>query len=475
MKKILFILLLISSPLGRSGGAVAQTNVNYNDVAVIVNSNDTTSIAIGNYFKTKRNIPAKNIISVDVSPIEEINDSVFKSYRKQVEDFLINNNLIQDINYLVTTKGCPLKILRDTADPNNCNASVESELMMIIGKRNSKIGNCGNKFNQWAGAVGNPYLNSKNNFESYDAKDYQMYLVTRLDAYTQQEVFNIIDRSGPNILTNQDNVLFVFDGAPNWVGQPLLNDFSKISDTLIKRGWRVLFNKDSVYVTHQKNVIGYMSWGSNDGYAKHFTDNAKPYNSWANGSIVETGVSTGGRSFQPKTTYGQSLIADWLKEGATAAKGYVYEPFTNAIADPNILFNRYTDLDTNGYPKYNLAESYFAASGLLGWKDVVIGDPKTSIRIIPKDKYVGVNALQIADYKFQIFPNPSDGKFILEINKLQITDCRLQITNVLGQIIHQSVICNLQSVINLSSYPQGIYFLQLQNEKEIITKKIIVK
>ena len=36
----------------------------------------------------------------------------------------------------------------------------------------------------------------------------------------------------------------------------------------------------------------------------------RPHMSWNNGSIAETAVSTGGRSFTLGTTYGQSLIAD---------------------------------------------------------------------------------------------------------------------------------------------------------------------
>ena len=52
---------------------------------------------------------------------------------------------------------------------------------------------------------------------------------------------------------------------------------------------------------------------------------------WVNGSIVETAVSTGGRSFNWGTTYGQSLVADILEDGASGVKGYVYEPYLSAV------------------------------------------------------------------------------------------------------------------------------------------------
>ncbi|HCM73924.1 MAG TPA: hypothetical protein DIS87_07280, partial [Armatimonadetes bacterium] len=62
----------------------------------------------------------------------------------------------------------------------------------------------------------------------------------------------------------------------------------------------------------------------------------------------------------------QSLIADLIRGGVTGVKGYVSEPYTFAMADPQVLFDRYTR-------GYTLAESFYAASPILKWKDLVIG------------------------------------------------------------------------------------------------------
>jgi uncharacterized protein (TIGR03790 family) len=369
---ILFLAIVLMPFIANS-----QENVRYDDVAVIVNKNDAVSKDIGNYFKTKRNIPDKNVIYVNVPSEEEVNDSVFFSMRKQIENYLVNKKLDNKINYLVTTKGCPLKILRFYDDKEYCNASVDNELTLILGKYKKDIGNCGVGKKIFKGSVRNPYLHQTDNFSH---EKYDIYLVTRLDAHTKEGVYQLIDRSGPNTYADKNSVLFVFDEAPNWSFEKVLNNFSHIAKILNERGWKTLVNSDSVFVTGRKNVIGYQSWGSNDKYYKHYTDtSAQPYFTWAGGSIAETMVSTSGRSFRPGTHYGQSLIADLIKEGVTGAKGYVYEPESEAIANPNILWDRYTATDEKGYPKYNLAESYYAASRFLGWTDVVIGDPKASI------------------------------------------------------------------------------------------------
>ncbi len=54
--------------------------------------------------------------------------------------------------------------------------------------------------------------------------------------------------------------------------------------------------------------------------------------------------------------------------GATGVKGYVSEPFTFALCRPDVLFDRYTR-------GFNLAESFYCASPVIKWKDIVLGDP----------------------------------------------------------------------------------------------------
>ena len=97
----------------------------------------------------------------------------------------------------------------------------------------------------------------------------------------------------------------------------------------------------------------------------------RPHMDWVNGSIVETAVSTGARSFNWGTTYGQSLVADILDDGASGTKGYVYEPYLTAVSYPSVLLPTYAS-------GFNLAESYAASNLMIGWMGVVVGDPKMS-------------------------------------------------------------------------------------------------
>lgn len=95
----------------------------------------------------------------------------------------------------------------------------------------------------------------------------------------------------------------------------------------------------------------------------------RPNHAWVNGSIAETAVSTGARSFAQGTSYGQSLIADLLEDGVSGVKGYVYEPYLQAVGLSSVLMTSYAS-------GYNLAESHAAANLQTSWMGVTVGDPK---------------------------------------------------------------------------------------------------
>lgn len=365
---IALVLLLSGSSI-----LTAQAPVNYDDVLLIINEASEESKEIGAYFAAARSIPERHIVRITAPLSETIDDDQFTTMRSAIESAITGRNLLDSINYLVTTKGTPFRVDRPSCDAGNDalsarRASIESELMLILGPAADSIGNCGWFFHTYG------YANQNRHFRR---RDHGFFLVTRLDAYTVEDVKSMIDRGGPNRLVLKDSVLFVIDQEPGSRDAGFHQSQVLAADIVRSRGWSALLNTDSVYVTDQRNVIGYASWGSNDRYHGPFATNAIPRNTWSIGSLAETFVSTSGRSFTPGTGYGQSLIADWLAEGAVGAKGYVFEPFTIALAFPHVVFDRYTDESQD--TSYNLAESFAMASRTLSWMEVVLGDPKTSI------------------------------------------------------------------------------------------------
>jgi uncharacterized protein (TIGR03790 family) len=325
----------------------------YNDVLLIVNDNSPISVQVGDYFKQQRNIPDKNVVHLHTVTTESASLVEFtNNIRTPIENYLTSNSMKDSINYLVTTKGMPL-ILSGTS------RSIEQSLMLILGQYSSLIGTGTNSYSSY-----------QSQDERFSRVKYDFYLATRLDGYNLDEIKAIIDRSGNP--ASADQGIFVFDVTPGRDSGGYMyynNDMRAAAMMLIDAGYHVIFDQNSAYLTNQKNVLGYYSWGSNDGAG---ANHAIPGNTYANGAIGDTYVSTSGRSFNYPPSYGQSLIADWIHEGISGMAGYVAEPYASAMAVPPILVERYTR-------GYNLADSYGMASEDFNWRQVVIGDPKTVI------------------------------------------------------------------------------------------------
>jgi uncharacterized protein (TIGR03790 family) len=377
MKVLLPVVFLFAVALSPAFG---QAPVDYRDVGLIINDNDTNSVAIGEYFARKRNIPARNVIHVQAPAKETITPAEFDEMQTQIERYLTETTgLVDSLNYFVTTKGVPLRVTGDNNGLESTNASVDAELMLILGSLASHI-------HQATLIIPPSSVRTHSYFgrnEAYRRKNivpgsnppqsYDLFLTTRLTGLTKEDVFSLIDRSGPFTYVNKDSALWVLDRDPRPIQlEPYDNNLARAGQYLVTRGWNVLLNQDSVFVTDQRNVLGYGSWGSNDHYDHHYATYGRPRNHWLPGSVAETYVSTSARNFIPGQEAGQSRIADLIAEGCTGASGYVFEPYTVALTWVNMLAERYT----NGY---NLAESYYMSNPTISWMAVVVGDPKTSI------------------------------------------------------------------------------------------------
>ncbi|MDB5033244.1 MAG: hypothetical protein JWQ98_485 [Chlorobi bacterium] len=360
-------LLLSAAILVLAATALHAQNVSYDDVLLIVNDSSRNSVTITDYFASRRGIPANHIYHLRMDTTETMDSAAFVPLKWKLQSWMQSNNLVDRINYIVTTKGCPLRVATRQGDqlPNllGGQASFEDCLALINGSDSNAMLTPRTQF------YGSRYYGSTQHFK-HDQATMPFYLVTRLDGYTVDQVKGyIVKAENPAFVGEGLWVLDVDPGRDGSSGYKIGNDWLRGADSVLSgKGMNILFDTTDTYLHAAKGVIGYASWGSNDGHSGG-GQAAKPGNTWLNGAIAETYVSTGGRSFQPGTGYGQSLVADWIAEGASAVKGYTDEPYLTVMAEPDILFDRYT-------AGFNMAESYWSASPLIAWRQVVIGDPK---------------------------------------------------------------------------------------------------
>jgi len=323
-------------------------------VLVVCNNRSEESMAITEYYCAKRGIAASNVVQVATTMSEVISHTDF---RWEIRDLVKKAIQKSDhrIDYIVVTKGVPLRI-HDKWGP-----SVDGQLTSTLQDRKLVESGAEPPDGGTRETLVNPYFNQNQPFNS---EKYQMHIVTRLDAYTVDEVKALIDRG---VAAKPTKATIFFDQAGNRRsgGYGELNEEMAFAAQELRRAGKNAFcEPTNRFGKPPHPVLGYMSWGSNDGA---YRDSAYKAIRFVPGGLCETFVSFSGRSFLPQSS-GQSMIADLVSQGATGAKGYVSEPWLFAMARPSILFDRYTR-------GFNLAESYSMASPTIMWKDVMIGDP----------------------------------------------------------------------------------------------------
>jgi uncharacterized protein (TIGR03790 family) len=353
--------LTLSAGLAPLGAQSAE------NVLVVINNNSEISRKIGEYYAGRREIPGRNLCRITVPEQEEISWQVYQSeVEAAVAACLKSRDLKDRILYIVTTKGVPLKIAGSGGRRGDA-ASVDSELTLLYQR-------LGGQSPSTAGPARNPFFGRLT--DRFEHPAFPIYLVTRLDGYTFDDVRGIIDRS----LQARNRGFFVIDLSSG--GNDEGNLWLRAAANALPAG-RVLLEQSRAVVYEAKDVIGYAAWGSNDDQRQKEGRRQLGFR-WLPGAIATEYVSTDGRTFEeppdswtisdgrgPNGSFAgssQSLTADYIAEGATAASGHVYEPFLQFTPRPQYLFPAY-------FSGRNLAESFYVAIPALSWMNVVVGDP----------------------------------------------------------------------------------------------------
>lgn len=313
------------------------------NVLVVVNESSPDSVAVAGYYAEKRGIAPRFICRIKCPTDEVVKDEVFrKSIRDPIREHLTKNNLKSSIDYIVLTRGIPIRTVEHWG--------VDSALTCLFIEKPAQMNN--------------PYyLESK----PFTSREFGMYLVTRLDGLTLADAKALVDRS---LAAKPEKGLFLLDVSPQWDAQPgyrLVNDAMRRAAVFLReKNLEFELDEKPAFVV-RANLMGYYGWGSHD---QSYNDEDFRKLRFLPGGLAETAVSTSAFTLTANRTLDgkRSYITDLVAQGATGVKGYVYEPYTVALASAEVLFDRYTS-------GYNLAESFYAASRFVHWRDIILGDP----------------------------------------------------------------------------------------------------
>jgi uncharacterized protein (TIGR03790 family) len=361
LKRLLSSLILLAPVLAAQGPE---------NVLVVVNDNSPLSREIGEYYARRRGVPMRNLCRLKTVPTENIPRADYnREIAAPIAACLRQNGLAESILYIVTTAGVPLRVPGKGEGMATDNASVDSELTLLYLDMHT------GKPHALPGSLPNPFFGKRD--AKFSHPQFPIYLVTRLEAYDFQDVKAMIDRS----LEAANRGTFVIDLRSH--GDEAGDNWLRTAAMLLPKE-RVVLDESSKVLYHQKDVVGYAGWGSND---KNRHDRFVHFQ-WLPGAIMTEFVSTNARTFQrppdswnlsdwnsPKLWFAgspQTMTADYVKEGATGASGSTNEPYLVMNPRPDYLLPEY-------YKGRNLAESYYLSMRGLSWQNVVLGDPLCSL------------------------------------------------------------------------------------------------
>lgn len=360
------------------------------EVLIVVNGRSEISSAIGEYYRRRRNIPARNVVRLDIavadpSLSDRSHEAVTReAYNRLIRDpiatFLEEKHLARQIEIIVTTKGVPLRVGERPRRKNpqsmrdERSAAVDAELALLGSHRDGLPG---------VSRSVNPYFDARESFAAFRRRRPNQalrYLTARLTGYqapagaggVPPDVKRLIDAA----TAREAGRIYLIDEDPSQPagrapGNQLL--LTPAAAALKSLGLTVFHDRTPTFRFDLAQIGGYASWGSNDrhdaGPPFYGEVDGKVYpGEFAGRAIAADIVSFNGRSFVFPPEYGQSMTADLVHLGVGGAAAHVTEPLLAAVARPHILLRRYAQ----GLPA---AEAFFRSIPYLGWMNFYVGDP----------------------------------------------------------------------------------------------------
>ena len=74
-----------------------------------------------------------------------------------------------------------------------------------------------------------------------------------------------------------------------------------------------------------------------------------------------------------------------------------------------------------------------------------------------------------------VYPNPNNGKFIIELPEISQTKIKIEIVSLTGQIVAEVLTNNIRNEFDISEFGKGIYFVRITENKFSYIKKIVIE
>jgi uncharacterized delta-60 repeat protein len=236
----------------------------------------------------------------------------------------------------------------------------------------------------------------------------------------------------------------------------------------------------------EKIIVAGSSWnGSNDDFALiRYNTDGNLDNTFDSDGKVTTAIGS-------SNEVGKSAAIQSDGKIVVAGKSYNGSAFNFAVVRYNGNGSLDNSFDSDGKvttdfggrddsdPGHSIFTDVYSVAIQSDGKIVVVGytTPLNSgsvfsiVRYMDSATITGIASLSL-DQSISIFPNPGNGIFTIQC---PVNISELEILNAFGEKCIATTVNNLHETVNLSSQPNGIYFLQLKTDQGVLNKKIILQ
>lgn len=304
--------------------------------------------------------------------------------------------------------------------------------------------------------------------------------------------FTMGDPAGPG--TTYYEIYTTTDGGTTWTRVPSANIPAKLNAT-------------EYAIINDYCVVGNTIWfGTNAGRMYKSTDKGL---TWTVAVVSANNTEVVNDVAFRNANEGLAVVSDAGGTTLTTYKstdgGTTWTMFTPAsgpfftTGDLEIIPNSAAFVSTGASPNVGLGSSYSVDHGAtwilldtavqhtaLGWVDGTTGwtggfntDPATEGISKYNGIPLGVPALNNDNARMRMFPNPSNGQFIIQIAGAEAKEATIKIVDVVGNVAYEANVNNsstaLERRVDLSNAAKGVYFVTVENGTTRFVNKIVIE
>lgn len=308
-------------------------------VLLVLNARSPGSREVAAYYARKRRLPDANVLRIDCPESDEWKAG---EYRERLERF-VRDRARRDpkLDAVVLTRGVPFRFSDFGTDGGY---SVDSVLATCLLPSAPK------------GKCANLYFGAHTRFS---CERFGMLLVTRLDGPSVEVAKRMVDSS----------LAAKPAAGPFFLRDSFCLGMKPANEALTRRGFSTLWVEGHNNPRHPDYGEGNGPFMAHYGAGPHDTQfSPQEYAAmrFLPGAVADLTWSVSAAALRRADSAGN--VATLAANGAAGAQGYVSEPYADAVSRPEVVLDRYTRGHT-------LAESFYAGTPYLHWKQVVLGDP----------------------------------------------------------------------------------------------------